>query len=187
VGYGDFNVTGAAEYPSELDACVTLPNRKRLRIRALRRGDEQSIRALDAHLSPRTRYLRFLSPMPAIPDSVTRLLACVDYRSRLALVAERGDGASLEIVGMGSFGAIDDRSAEVALVVRDEWQRQCVGTELAHRVLRAAEDRGFHRFIVHVLSDNVAIRRLLKNVGRVVSSKVSGGMSELAFVRRPMS
>jgi RimJ/RimL family protein N-acetyltransferase len=187
VALGDFTVAGPADYPSELDDCVTLPNRKRLRIRPLHRGDEQSVRALDAHLSLRTRYLRFLSPMPAIPDSVARLLACVDYRRRLALVAEQGEGASREIVGMGSFSAIDDRSAEVALVVRDEWQRQSVGTELARRVLQAAEDRGFHRFIVHVFADNVAIRRLLKHEGNVVSAKIAGGTSELAFVRRPMS
>ena len=180
-------VTGPADYPRELDDCVMLPNRKRLRIRALHRGDEQSIRALDAHLSVRTRYLRFLSPLPAIPDSVARLLASVDYQRRLALVAEQGDGPGREVVGLGSFSAIDHRTAEVALVVRDEWQRQRVGIELARRVLQAAEDRGFHRFIVHVLVDNVAIRRLLKHVGQVVSARVSGGMSELAFVRRPMS
>jgi RimJ/RimL family protein N-acetyltransferase len=174
-----------AEYPSELDDSVTLPNRKRLRIRALRRGEEGVIRELDAHLSPRTRYLRFLSPLPALPDSVIRLLACVDYRRRLALVAEHDNGHGGEIVGLGSFGAIDDGSAEVALVVRDEWQQQRVGTELARRVLQAAEDRGFHRFIGDVLSENVAIRRLLKHVGDIVSAKVSRGISELTFVRRP--
>jgi RimJ/RimL family protein N-acetyltransferase len=174
-----------AEYPSELDDFVTLPNRKRLRIRALRRGEEGAIRELDAHLSPRTRYLGFLSPLPALPDSVIRLLACVDYRRRLALLAEHDSGHGGEIVGLGSFGAIDDGSAEVALVVRDEWQQQRVGTELARRVLQAAEDRGFHRFIGYVLSENVAIRRLLKHVGDIVSAKVSRGISELAFVRRP--
>jgi acetyltransferase len=175
---------GLAEYPSELDDDLTLPNQKRLHIRALRRGEESSIRELDAHLSVRTRYLRFLSPLPALPDSVTRLLACVDYRRRLALVAEHHDGSGAEIVGLGSFGAIDESSAEVALVVTDDWQHLRVGTELARRVLQAAEARGFHRFIVHVLAENVAIRRLLKDVGVVVSSKVSGGISELAFVRR---
>jgi RimJ/RimL family protein N-acetyltransferase len=82
------------------------------------------------------------------------------------------------------FGAIDDRSAEVALVVRDESQQQGIGTELASRVLQAAEDRGFDRFITHVLSDNLAIRKLLTHVGDVVSTTVRGRECELAFVRR---
>src|SRR5438093_1617288 len=138
---------GPTDYPSELDDVVTLPNQRRLRIRALRRGDEGPIRELCAHLSPRTRYLRFFSPMASVPDSVVHQLACVDYRRRLALVAEPADGDVRETVALGTFGAIDDSSAEVSLVVRDEWQRQRVGIELANRVLQAAEDRGFHRFI----------------------------------------
>jgi RimJ/RimL family protein N-acetyltransferase len=73
---------------------------------------------------------------------------------------------------------------EVGLVVRDDWQRQRLGTELAGRLLQAAEARGFHRFIANVHSDNAAIRRLLRNLGDVVSTKMSGGISEFAFVRR---
>jgi hypothetical protein len=50
------------------------------------------------------RTLRFLSPLPALPDSVIHLLACVDYRRRLALVAEHDNGHGGEIVGLASFG-----------------------------------------------------------------------------------
>jgi RimJ/RimL family protein N-acetyltransferase len=87
-------------------------------------------------------------------------------------------------VGLASFGAIDDGNVEVALVIRADWQRQHIGTELAGRLLQTAEARGFHRFIANVRSENVAIRRLLKNLGDVVSTKMSGGISELAYVRR---
>jgi acetyltransferase len=171
------------EYPSELDEELTLPDERHLHIRALHRCEEAPIRELDAHLSVRTRYLRFLSPLPELPDSVVRLLACVDHRRTLALVVE-GDGEGREVVGLGSFGAVDDHNAEVALLVRDDWQRQRIGSALAERVLAAAEKRGFDRFIVYMHSDNVAIRKLLQRVGRVVSTKASAGVLELAFVRR---
>ena len=171
-----------AEYPREFDDRLILPDLRRLHVRALHRCEEEPIRELDSHLSVQSRYLRFLSPLPQLPDSLVRLLACVDYRRTLALVVE-GETDAREIVGLGSFGAVDDCAAEVALLVRDDWQRQRVGLELARRVLAAAESRGFHRFIVHMHTDNVPIRRLLQHVGRVVSAKVSGGVSELAFVR----
>ena len=171
------------EYPSELDEDLTLPDERHLHIRALHRCEEAPIRELDAHLSLRTRYLRFLSPLPELPDSVVRLLACVDHRRTLALVVE-DDGEGREVVGLGSFGAVDDHNAEVALLVRDDWQRQRIGSALAERVLAAAEKRGFDRFIVYMHSDNVAIRKLLQRVGRVVSTKASAGVLELAFVRR---
>jgi len=177
--------TAAAEYPVDLDECVTLPNQQRLRIRALVRCEEGGIRDLFARSSPRTRYLRFLSPFHTVPDSVIQLLACVDYRRRLALVAEYQDGRDAEVVGLGSFAAIDEHHAEVSLAVRDDWQRQRIGTALASRILQAAESRGFYRFTAHVLGENVAIRKLIDRLSNVVSRRSSGGVSELVFVRRP--
>ena len=177
-------LTEPAACPSELEDHIVLSNLRLLRIRPLRRCEESTITDLYDHLSPRTRYLRFFSPMPTLPDYIVRMLACVDYRGHLALVAEHDNGNGTEIVGLASFAAIDDGQVEVALVVRDDWQRQRLGTELAGRLLRAAEARGFHRFIANVLWDSVAIRKLLKSLGDVVSTKMSGGTSEIAFVRR---
>jgi len=81
-------VSEPSSYPTELDAHVTLTDQRRVRIRALHSREERPIRVLHARLSPRTRYLRFLSPIPTLPDALVRRLACVDYRRRLAVVAE---------------------------------------------------------------------------------------------------
>jgi hypothetical protein len=62
------------------------------------------------------RSLRFFSPLPTLPDHVVRMLACVDYRRQLALVAEHDNGNGREIVGLASFAAIDIRSDGVARV-----------------------------------------------------------------------
>src|SRR3954453_16770593 len=140
-------MSDTADYPSDLDDDVTLSNQKRVHIRALHRCEEKPIRELYARLSPRTRYLRFLSPMPTLPDTLVRMLACVDYRRKLALVAEYDNGRDAEVIGLGSFGAAEkDGDVEVALVIRDDWQRLRVGTELARRILEAAQARGFQRF-----------------------------------------
>ncbi len=174
----------ATGYPSELEDHITLANRRRLRIRPLRPDEDGPIRDLDSHLSKRTRHLRFLSPLPALPDSLLRLLASVDYCRRLSLLAEFDVGERSEVVALCSFGAIDRVSAEVALVVSDAWQQQGVGTALADRVLRAAEQRGFVRFVVHVMGENSGIRRLLRRVGNVVSTRTRQGVSEVTFTRR---
>jgi acetyltransferase len=122
--------------------------------------------------------------MPRLPDYMLRMLACVDYVRQLALVAEHDNGNGSDIVGLASFGATEDGSVEVALVIRDDWQRQRLGTELAGRLLQAAEARGFHRFIANIHSENIATRRLLGNLGDVVPTKMSGSISEFTFVRR---
>jgi RimJ/RimL family protein N-acetyltransferase len=153
-------------------------------IRLLQTGEEDLIRELYAHLSPRTRYLRFFSAMPVLPDSLVRQLAKVDGRRHIAFIAEDDAGGRPEPIALGSFGAIDETSVELGLVVRDEWQNKHIGTELATRLLNAAETCGFHRFVATIHSHNVAIRRLLHNVGVIVSSTFAGGAWELAFVRR---
>jgi RimJ/RimL family protein N-acetyltransferase len=177
-------MTEASRYPTELEAQFTLSDHRRVRIRALHAHEADPIRALYARLSPRTRYLRFLSPMPALPDSVVRHLASVDHQRRLAIVAE-DDGAGRDgVIALASFGAIDDATAEVSVVVRDDWQGQGVGTALVAALLNAAEARGFRRFVANIVSENSIIRKLIDRVGRIVASRTSLGVSELAFVRR---
>lgn len=174
-------------YPVELNDTFTLSDRTPIRVRALHRFEDGPVRELFDHLSPRTRYLRFLSPLASLPDSMMRLLTGVDYRRSIALLALHDVREGQEVVALGSFGAIDDEQVEVALVVRDDWQRRRIGTELAVRILDAAERRGFHRFVANFCSDNGPIRRLLAGIGRTVSASVSGGVSELVFVRRAPS
>ena len=135
-------------------------------------------------MSPRTRYFRFLSILSSLPDSLLcRLISDNDRRS-VALVAEHETEGTPIVVGLANLGAVGDESAEVGLVVRDDWQRQHVGTELARTMMLAAERRGIRRFIGHVLAENVAMRRLLKHIGVVVSAKPHGDVQEIAFVRR---
>lgn len=174
----------SGESPAESDDYVTLSNGRGVRIRTLRRGEDGPIRELWPHLSPRTRYLRFLSVMATLPDSLVSRLVPTDNGRTLALVAEHESEGSAIVVGLANLGAVDDVSVEVGLVVRDDWQRQRLGTELAHRMMLAAEGRGFRRFIGHVLDENVAMRKLLRNIGEIISIKVSGSVFELAFVRR---
>ena len=175
---------GVVQYPSELEGHVTLSTHSNLRIRPLRCCEDSAILDLYRHLSGRTRYLRFASAMPELPDSILRLITGVDYHRRLALLAEsdRGDGA--EVVALSEFIGIDDHIAEVGIVVRDDWQRLGLGTALAMRTLLAAEVRGFDRFVAQVLYENVGAMRLLDRVGVVTSMKTRRGVSEVTFVRR---
>jgi acetyltransferase len=163
---------------------VLLSNGKQVRIRFLQQGEDGPIRELWLHLSPRTRYLRFLSMLSSLPDSLLSRLVSDNARRSMAIVAEHEADGTPIVVGLANLGAVDDESAEVGLVVRDDWQRQHVGTELARTIMRAAERRGIRRFIGHVLTENVAMRKLLKNIGVIVSAKPAGNVQEIAFVRR---
>jgi RimJ/RimL family protein N-acetyltransferase len=163
---------------------VFLSNGKQVRIRFLEQGEDRPIRDLWPHLSPRTRHLRFHSILSSLPDSLLCRLISDNERRSMAMVAEHEQEGTPIVIGLANLGAVDDESAEVGLVVRDDWQRQHVGTELARTMMLAAERRGIRRFIGHVLGENVAMRRLLRKIGVVVSARLDGNVQEIAFVRR---
>ena len=161
---------------------VTVINGQSIRIRPLNSHEDSPILELWPHLSLRTRYLRFLSVMTTLPESLTRRLVSNEQAGTLAFVAEHDSGRGATVVGLANIGGIDDSSAEVGIVVRDDWQRQQIGTALARAVLCAAEQRGFRRFIGHVLDENVAIRKLLRRVGVIVATHTNGNVHEFVFV-----
>ncbi len=162
---------------------IKLANGCLLRIRRLRRGEDGPIRELFARLSPRTRYLRFFSEMPAVPESVVRMLADVDDVRRIAMIAELDDTHGGHVVALGNVGFEDDR-AELGIVVADAWQRQGIGVALTASLLLAAEACGQHRFVVYGLWENQALLRLLNHVADVESTVSHRGVFECTFVRR---
>jgi GNAT superfamily N-acetyltransferase len=175
--------TGALEACPAAGERLVLPNGRQLRIRSLGDGERGPIRQLLAQLGPRSWYFRFLSPISSAPDALVDLLARADGRTA-ALVAEHATADGCEVVALANFAAVDDQHAELGLVVRDDWQRQRVGTALALRLLAIANRRGCDRFLVHALPENAGIRRLLSAVGVIVSSSVSAGVVELTFIPR---
>ena len=95
--------------------------------------------------------------MKRLPPDWARMLATVDYRRRLALVAERGPSDAPELVGVGRYEPTDDPdTAEIAFVVQDGFQGRGRGSILLRQLLDAAEARGIHRFRAFVLADNGA-------------------------------
>jgi RimJ/RimL family protein N-acetyltransferase len=174
---------GETGYPVDLDAHLTLNDDRHVHIRALHRCESAPIRALHARLSPLSRYRRFLSPMPTLPESLVQRLSCVDHRSCVAIVAEDERNNDFDVVALASFSEVDEGVAELAIVVLDEWQGQGMGGALVERLLDAAEGRGFTRFVASVTSDNTPMRKLMDRLVRVTASRTSYGVSDFWFER----
>jgi RimJ/RimL family protein N-acetyltransferase len=120
-----------------------------------------------------------------LPDDTLRRLTSADERRQFAIVAEDEDADGCCTIGHANFGALDDRHAEIGIVVRDDWQGRRVGTALAVKLLASAEARGFDRFVAYVDFSNAAVQRLLGGVADIVSRRLDGRVWELLFVRRP--
>src|SRR2546426_5578589 len=139
--------------------------------------------ALCRRLSPRTVYERFFSFRPLLPEQA-HAFANVDYRQRMAVVAEVDGGQEPELVGVARYGPSDEGTADIGLVVADGWQGLGLGSFLLEEILRAGELRGIHEFSADVLMDNRRALRLLARYTAIARRTVASGVTSVVFSGR---
>jgi GNAT superfamily N-acetyltransferase len=159
-------------YPSELEADVTIPPGRTLRLRPIRADDERKLRAFHRYLSADSIYRRYFSFHPELSDDEVRHLTHVDYRDRLALVIEDGD----ELVGVARYERYAGTSvAEVAFVVRDDYQHLGLGHRLFSGLAAAAWPRGIDTFTAETLCRNHDMLSVFHHSGFPMTSSISAG------------
>lgn len=135
-------------------------------------------------LSPRTVYQRFFRVYDRLPEHWYRHFANVDYRTRLARVADdQGAGGSLRAVARYEPGETPG-TTEIAIVVEDRWQGRGLGALLLDALLAAAEARGLRRFTADVLADNRPMLRVLARLADVRRRELDAGVLTVEFERR---
>jgi RimJ/RimL family protein N-acetyltransferase len=154
-------------------------------VRPIRPDDAPRLQELYDRLSRHTAYQRFFTVMKRLPPDWARILATVDYRTRLAIVAEQPGEYPRELIGVGRYEPTDEPGgAEVAFVVQDAWQDKGLGTVLFNAVLDAATARGITLFRAYVLADNRRMLDLIVRFGDIKRRKTEQGVTELVFTAR---
>jgi acetyltransferase len=174
-------------YPWGLVRPVELADGATLRLRPVRPDDEPRLVELFHRLSPRSVYQRFFRMYDRLPDDWYRHFANVDYRTRLALVAEGETDGGPVLRALGQFEpGIVSGTTEVAVVVEDAWQHRGLGGLLLDAVLAAAEARGLRCFTADVLADNKPMLRVLSRLADIQRRELDHGVLAVEFERRPL-
>lgn len=112
-------------------------------------------------LSERSRYLRFMAPVPELSPSELTYLTDLDLVDRFAwgLLVER------EPAAVGRYVRTTPSDAEVAITVLDDYQGRGLGSLLVQALAVVAADVGFRTFEFEVLAENHAMLALLRRLG----------------------
>jgi RimJ/RimL family protein N-acetyltransferase len=157
-----------------------LPDGTRIVIREIRPDDKPLlVEGLD-RLSLASNRGRFLSPKRHFTAAELRYLTEVDgirHAARVVVLAD--DPTHLVAVGRYVRLAGDPNSAEIAIVVADDFQGQGLGSRLGLLLADHARAHGIERFTASMLSDNVAAHRLFAKVAGRLDGKRSGAIDEL--------
>ena len=136
-------------------------------IRAVRPDDEEQLRKGVSQLSDRSRYLRFFTPAPMMPDHVIAKLVDVDGHRHLAWGAILSDGPEHRAIGVVHAVRSDEHSrrAEFAITVLDEFHGQGLARMLSAVLLIHCKLEGIATLDAQVLLENRPAIRLLRSLG----------------------
>ena len=178
---------GIQGFPGDVDQVVVLRNGASVHLRPIRPDDAPRLMALCHRLSPRTVFQRFFSPRRLRAEDA-HALANVDYRERMALVAEVETGQEPTLIGVASYGPAGEAAlAEIGLVVEDGWQGLGLGSILLTELLQAGAQRGVRYFKADVLTENYRTLRLLARYTHITQRTTSAGVTSITLRRRQNS
>ncbi len=146
-------------------------------IRPIRPDDAPLLLGMWARTSAESRRLRFLGPFNLDESNVHRFTD-LDPSLQYAVVATRGRGAHERMIGVARYERDPDQldHAEFAALVEDGAQGLGVGTVLVRQVALAAEAAGIRKLAGDILSDNVRMLNLVRELGLEFTSGHDGGV-----------
>jgi GNAT superfamily N-acetyltransferase len=146
----------------------TLRDGSTVRLGFIGPADRDRLAAGFLKMSPESRYLRFFSAMPRLPEDVLQRLTDTDGHNHVAIGASlASDGAALgEGLGVARFIRLPDApdTAEAAVAVIDEKQGLGLGTLLMRALVEVAREHGIRHFRASILHENTGAIALLESM-----------------------
>jgi RimJ/RimL family protein N-acetyltransferase len=148
-----------------------------LNFRPIHPTDESRVRELVYNLSQETIYYRFMSHQQKFSSEQIHDFVYVDHRKDVAIVGVVPEAHGEDIVAVGRY-YLDERTnrAEVAFVLRDEWQGQGIGTFLFKHLVTIAKNNGISGFTAEVLRENKGMQAIFHKSGYKVETTLEEGV-----------
>ena len=142
---------------------LKLRSGKIVEFRPLLPSDEFAYRNFFYSLQDKTIYLRFFYKMKLFSHEVAQeQWASVDYRKNMSIIGLVQKGGYKEIMAIGSYAQEDDDHAEIAFVVREDFQGMGIATYLLDVLEKIAKENKYKGFTATVLSENAAMMNVFK-------------------------
>lgn len=161
---------------------------RQVTIRPIAPDDARLLVDLYYRLSEMTRRLRFHSMRQNVPleevEQEAKRLSDLDPANQAALVATIEDEGEERIVAVARLARSEDPvEAESAIVVRDDFQRQGLGSHLLKLLVEIARAMNVKRLTAWVMAENLHMLHIVQKSGLDVSAETRYGET---FVSVPL-
>ena len=170
-----YNHLSILPYPARYEQVWPLRGGGEYTVRPIHPDDASMLQEMMQHLSPESRYFRFVSSIVELPPAMLARFTLIDYDREMALVAvfrdrrnsPSGDAQETErIVGVSRYITNPDQSScEFALVVADDFSGKGLGSRLMLSIMDVAREKGLAEIEGLVLANNPSMLKLMKSLG----------------------
>ena len=169
-------------YPDALETHRITKAGLEILLRPVKISDEPLMKEFFYSLSDESMYLRFASARKDMPHRRLQEFVALDYSKVMVILAVIGREEKETIIGVGQFSVDENtHTAELAFVVKDEYQNKGVGAELNSYLTYLAKKQGLLGFTAEVLADNAPTLHLLEKMGFEIE-KSEAGVHELKLM-----
>jgi acyl-CoA hydrolase/RimJ/RimL family protein N-acetyltransferase len=173
------------EYPEHLETFRTSEEGLRILMRPVKISDEPLLKDFFYTLSDKSLYRRFISVRKDMPHERLQDFVIIDYTKEMVILVIVQEAEAEKVVAVGQYGINEHtHTAEVSLVVRDDFQNKGVGTELLSYLTYLAKREGLLGFTAEVLVENKPMLHLFEKMGFDIQKSSDQGVYELKMAFR---
>lgn len=170
-------------YPKELETYRTTKTGLKIFLRPVKITDEPLLKDFFSSLSNESIYKRFISARRDMPHERLQEFVITDYQKAMVILATISDKGNEKILAVGQYELNEKGStADVALVVRDDYQDMGIGHQVLAYLTYLATRQGLLGFTAEVLVDNEEMLKLFEDLGFDINKTSVEGVYEMRLM-----
>jgi RimJ/RimL family protein N-acetyltransferase len=167
--------------PRQYNTRETLRNGLEVCIRAARPSDLERVINAFNELDPESIYFRYFGPKKSFSDADIHQFINTDFKNRVTLLCTLMRDGSEIVIASATYVRIDDKSAEVAFLVEEDYHRLGIAGRMIRHLGGIASADGIETFVAEVLPDNKAMLGVFKVCGYPTRSHTEDGTVHVAL------
>ncbi|MCB9208208.1 MAG: GNAT family N-acetyltransferase [Ignavibacteriales bacterium] len=129
-------------------------------------NDVERVTSFMSRLSQESLRMRFMASVSQVSDQIIKDLCSGNFKDTGCLLATEGESKNAKVVGLANYISMgNNRTAEVAFLVEDDYQGLGISTLLLERLAGIAAANGIIEFEAEVLPDNQQMINVFKSSG----------------------
>jgi acetyltransferase len=160
----------------QYESRLILKNGAEVLVRPVVPSDARLLVDLFNKMSPRSRYLRFMTNIQELSEGLLHQFTHLDYHASFAIACFVETDGHNEIIAVARYSLDpDEHIADLGVAVRDDWQHLGIGKSLLAKIITIGKEHGISRFGSMMDPQNHIMKKTLRESGYQVKYFFRGG------------